>query len=87
MDISQEKTILCSDWTIPEQVVTGDAQLSSGNVRILGSAARGQDELLGSHCPLLALLVDCPQGVGVHKLGILVQIVNLVVRYWCQDVM
>ena len=69
--------MLCSDWSIPEQIIAGNAQLSSGYVRILGSASSGEDELLRRHRPLLALLVDSPQGVGVNKLGILVQIINL----------
>ena len=77
MDISLLVRILASDWSIPEQVVTGDAQLSSRDVRILGSVSSGQNELLGCHCPLLALLVDSSQGVGINKLSILVQVFNL----------
>ncbi len=46
------------------------------DVWIAGAAACCQDKLVGGDEPLLPLLVDAAQRVLVHKLRILIQIVN-----------
>ena len=43
---------------------------------IAGPPACGQDKLVRSHQPLLSLLVDAAQRVRVHKLRVLIQIVD-----------